>query len=402
MEKRRGIMLSERIADGINRSSWIRAMFEEGEKLRAIHGSENVFDFSLGNPDVEPPKAVNDAFKKYVMEEPPGLHRYMSNAGFLDVRSAVAAHLQKESGVPLKADHIIMTCGAAGGLNVVLRAILNPDDEVIILAPFFAEYLFYIDNHGGKSVIVNTSPESFQPDPVELAKHITPKTKAVILNSPNNPTGVVYSKESLQKMSELLTAKEKEFGKPIFFLLYEPYNKLVYDGTVVPQILQIFRNSFVINSYSKSLSLPGERIGFIAVNPEIENCNMLIGGLIFCNRTLGFVNAPALAQKVIAESLDANADVGLYKEKRDLLYNHLTKIGFSCIKPEGAFYLFPKALIPDDVKFVEAAQKYNILLTPGRGFGWPGYVRIAYCVSLNMIERSLPAFDALVAEIKGK
>ena len=393
-------MLSEKIVAGINNSSWIRAMFEEGEKLRAIHGSENVYDFTLGNPETEPPGSVKDAFKKLIMDDTPGIHRYMTNAGYPDVRSAVASHLQKESGAPLTADHIIMTCGAAGGLNVVLKAILNPGDEVIVLAPFFAEYLFYIDNHGGKPVIVNTSAEDFQPDPQTIADNITSRTRAVIINSPNNPTGVLYSEKSLRQISGVIQAKEKEYGHPVYVLSDEPYNKLIYSGETLPQILQIFKNSFVINSFSKSLSLPGERIGFIAVNPAAEYCNQLVGGLIFCNRTLGFVNAPAMAQKAIAGSLGDSADIEEYRIKRDLLYNHLIKLGFSCIKPDGAFYLFPKSPIPDDVEFTAMAQKYNLLIVPGKGFGWPGHVRLAFCISREVIERSLPAFEALAAECK--
>ncbi len=395
-------MLSEKIAANLNRSSWIRAMFEEGEKLRAIHGDDKVFDFTLGNPDTEPPESVKNALKKLAMGDMPGIHRYMNNAGFIDVREAIAAQLQKESGVPLTSEHIVMTCGAAGGLNVVLKTILNPEDEVIVLAPYFVEYLFYIDNHGGVPVIVNTSPADFQPDPQELEAHITPRTKAVIINSPNNPTGVVYSEQSLRRMADVLEAKEKEFGNTIYVLSDEPYNKLVYEGIALPQVLQIFKNSFVINSFSKSLSLPGERIGFIAVSPGLEYCNRIMDGLIFCNRTLGFVNAPAMIQKVIAGSLGEAAAVNHYREKRDILYNHLIDLGFSCIKPEGAFYLFPKALIPDDVEFAGIAQKYNLLLVPGKGFGWPGYFRLAYCVSLKTIEGSLPAFEALATEMRSK
>jgi len=391
-------MLSQKIADNLKRSSWIRAMFEEGEKLRAIHGSDKVFDFTLGNPDTEPPDSIKNTFKKLVLDDVPGIHRYMNNAGFDDVREAVAEQLQRESGVSLAAGNIVMTCGAAGGLNVVLKTILDPDDEVIVLAPYFVEYLFYIDNHGGKPVIVNTSPENFQPDPRELDAHISPRTKAIIINSPNNPTGVVYREEVLQSMASVLEAKEKKYGRAIYVLSDEPYNKLVYDGARLPQVLKIFKNSFVINSFSKSLSLPGERIGFIAANPAMEDCSRLVDGLIFSNRILGFVNAPSMIQKVVAGSLNEAAPVDQYRKKRDILFEHLVKLGFSCIKPEGAFYLFPKALIPDDVEFARIAQKYNLLLVPGQGFGWPGYFRLAYCVSLQTIENSLPAFEALAKE----
>ena len=335
-------MLSEKIAANLNHSSWIREMFEEGEKLRAIHGSDKVFDFTLGNPDTEPPISIKNTFKKLILNDVPGIHRYMNNAGFTDVREAVAWQLQMESGVSLKPDHIVMTCGAAGGLNVVLKTILNPGDEVIVLAPYFVEYLFYIDNHGGRPVIVNTSPADFQPDPQELAAHVSPRTKAVIINSPNNPTGVVYSEQVLQNMATILTAKEKEYGSTIYVLSDEPYNKIIYNGVKLPQVLKIFKNSFVINSFSKSLSLPGERIGFIAINPAMENCSQLFDGLVFCNRILGFVNAPSIIQKVVAESLSEEAPVDKYREKRDILYNHLIKLGFTCIKPEGAFICFPK------------------------------------------------------------
>jgi len=375
-------------------------MFEEGEKLRAIHGSDKVFDFTLGNPDTEPPESIKETFKRLIVDDPPGIHRYMNNAGFADVRGAVAGHLQKESGAPLDAGHIVMTCGAAGGLNVVLKTILDPGDEVIVLAPYFVEYLFYIDNHGGEPVIVNTSPENFQPDLRELDKHISPRTRAIILNSPNNPSGVVYGEQVLKEMADLLTAKEKEHGITIYVLSDEPYNKLVYDSIEVPQVLKIFRNSFVINSFSKSLSLPGERIGYIAANPAMDYCNQLIDGLIFCNRILGFVNAPSTIQKVVAGSLGEPAPVDKYLEKRDILYNHLLNLGFTCIKPQGAFYLFPRALISDDEAFARAAQKHNILIVPGKGFGWPGYFRLAYCVSLKTVEDSLPAFEALAEEFR--
>ncbi len=394
-------MLSEKIAENLSRSSWIRAMFEEGEKLRAIHGADKVYDFTLGNPDTEPPASIREAYQELVNNPKPGMHRYMNNAGYLDVREAVARQLGKESGVELGPDHIVMTCGAAGGLNVVLKAILNPGDEVIILAPYFVEYMFYIDNHAGKTVVVNTSAETFQPDAEQIAAAVTPKTKAIIINSPNNPTGVVYSKESLQRMADALAEKEKEFNSNIYVISDEPYSKIFYDDSPPPQILNIFKNSFVISSFSKSLSLPGERIGYIVTNPAIEDCAQLVDGLVFCNRTLGFVNAPALAQKAIAASLHEDANVELYREKKDALYNHLVKLGFDCIKPEGAFYLFPKALIPDDVEFAKIALKYNLLIVPGKGFGWPGCFRLAYCISMKTIQNSFPAFEALVAEIKG-
>lgn len=391
-------MLSKKIVANLSKASWIRAMFEEGEKLRKLHGAENVFDFTLGNPDPEPPKMVKDTLKKLVSEDLPGLHRYMNNAGFLDVREKIAATIEKESTVPVSSKNIIMTCGAAGGLNVVLKTILNPAEEVIIFAPYFVEYKFYIDNHNGIPIVLPTNPENFEPNLEELEKNINSKTKAIIINSPNNPTGAVYSKELLEKMNLIIQKKENEFNSSIFVLSDEPYTKLIYDDIEIPSILKVFKNSIIVTSYSKSLSLPGERIGYIAVNPNIENIDLFISGLAFANRTLGFVNAPALFQKVIAESLNSTTDISIYKNRRDKLYTMLTKLGFSCNKPNGAFYLFPKSPIPDDLEFVKQALKYNILLVPGSGFECPGYFRISYCVSDETIENSFSAFEKLAAD----
>jgi aspartate aminotransferase len=391
-------MFSQKIIDNFNKSSWIRAMFEEGEKLRKIYGNDKVYDFSLGNPEIEPPAAIKKTLKKLVLEDSPGKHRYMSNAGYADVRSKVASYVNKTHKVSLAPENIVMTCGAAGGLNVVLKTLLNPGEEVIVFSPFFVEYLTYIDNHGGVPVIVPTNPGNFEPDSDTISKYITPKTKAVIINSPNNPTGVIYSENLLRQMAKVLEAKEREFNSTIFVISDEPYVRIVYDNAVVPSILQVFKNSLVVNSFSKSLALPGERIGYIAANSAIKDVNLLINGMVYCNRILGYVNAPALFQKVVAENLDESIDIEWYKERRDILYNHLVDIGFDCIKPQGAFYLFPKALIEDDVEFVRQAVKYNLLLVPGKGFGCPGYFRIAYCVSLDTVKNSLPAFEALVKE----
>jgi len=322
----------------------------------------------------------------------------MSNSGYGDVRARVAAYLQKEQGVPVSADNIVMSCGAAGGLNVVLKTLLNPGEEVIVFAPFFVEYLYYIDNHGGVPVISATNPETFEPDIDALKKAITPRTKAMIINTPKNPTGVIYSRETLEKMAALIGEMEKAFGTTIFVISDEPYTKIVYDGATVPGIFGIFKNSIIVNSFSKSHAVPGERIGYIAVNGSIKDADMLVNGLVFCNRTLGFVNAPAVFQKVIAESLEETVDIGWYKERRDLLYNNLTRLGFSCIKPQGAFYLFPKSPIENDVEFVKSAVKYNLLLVPGSGFGCPGYFRLSYCIDINTIKNSLPAFEKLARE----
>jgi len=392
-------MFSEKIVNDLKKSSGIRAMFEEGEKLRKIYGPENVFDFSLGNPDPEPPEAVKKTIRDLANASVSGdLHKYMPNAGFVDVREKIAQYINKESGVSISAKNILMTCGAAGGLNVALKSLLNPEEEVIVFSPFFVEYLFYIGNHGGKGVIVPVNNETFEPDVAAFEAAITPKTKAIIINSPNNPTGVVYSKEILKKLAQVIDKKQKEFNSTIFVLSDEPYTKIVYDGVVVPSVMKIFKNSLVITSFSKTLSLPGERIGYIAVNPEADNADMLMDCLIFCNRILGFVNAPSMFQRVIADNLDTIVDNDIYKERRDMLYNHLTKLGFSCIKPQGAFYLFPKTPIPDDVEFKNIAMKYNILVVPGSNFYCPGYVRLSYCVSTKLIENSLPAFEKLAKE----
>lgn len=391
-------MLSTKIKENLGKSSFIRAMFEEGEKLRKLYGADKVFDFSIGNPDIEPPEIVKEALKKAVMDDRPKLHGYMSNAGFADVRASIAARLAKETDASVSFENIVMTCGAGGALNVVLKTLLNPGDEVIVLSPYFVEYLFYIDNHGGKSVIVQTDPATFQPDPNKIYEAISQKTKAIIINSPHNPTGVVYSEAVLKKMAEKLTAREKEFGTSICVISDEPYGKIVYDNVKVPPVFNIFKNSIVVDSFSKSLSLPGERIGYIAANPIIENVQLLMDGLIFANRTLGYVNAPALFQRILPESLNAVVEVEEYKKRRDLLYDNLLISGYECIKPEGAFYLFPKSLIPDDAEFCRRAMKYNLVIVPGKGFGCPGHFRIAYCVNINIIKNSLPAFEALAKE----
>lgn len=393
-------MFSKKVIKNLGNASWIRSMFEEGERLRKIHGSDKVFDFSLGNPDVQPPIKVKEVLLRLIQGQD-DLHKYMNNAGFLDVRQKIADKISLETNIQISASNVVMSCGAAGGLNVVLKTLLNPGEEVIVFSPFFAEYNFYIENHLGVPVHVPTTLGSFQPDLEFLKSKISENTKAIIINSPNNPSGTIYPEDCLRKISALIEDMEKKFGTNIFTLSDEPYNKIVYDNAKVPSILNIFKNSILINSFSKSLSLPGERIGYIVANPAIEKCDVLMSGLIFCNRTLGYVNAPALFQKVIAEVLDEKVNINEYQKRRDLLYHHLINLGFSCVKPEGAFYLFPKALIDDDIEFVKRALKYNLLLVPGKGFGCPGYFRIAYCVSMKTIEHSLTAFTALANEFKG-
>lgn len=391
-------MFSEKIVSNLQNSSWIRAMFEEGTRLAKIHGADKVYDFSLGNPFDEPPQKVIEAMKKYVSGEIKGVHRYMSNAGYPEVRAKIAQSLQQESGIELSSDNIVMTVGAAGGLNVVLKSILNPGEEVIILAPYFMEYNNYVDNHGGKVVIVPPDTSTFEPDLNALEQRITAKTKAMIINTPNNPTGVVYSTEILNHLAEILTRKEKEYGTSIYVLSDQPYAEIIFDSVKMPSLLSIFANGIIVNSFSKSLGLAGERIGYIAASSRIKDVDVLINALGFCNRTLGFVNAPGLFQKVVGDSLDAKVDIEDYREKRDYLYENLTRIGFECVKPQGAFYLFPKALIDDDVKFVKSAVNYNVLLVPGSGFSCPGFFRISYCVSMNTIVNSIPAFEKLAKE----
>lgn len=393
-------MISKEIQENLKNASWIRRMFVEGAKMKEEFGDDKVYDFSLGNPYFEPPKSVIDKLKEVVNSDEPGIHRYMDNSGFKDVRQKVANSVNKDIIDPIAFNHVLMTVGAAGGINVVLRTILDFGQEVVIIAPYFAEYIFYIKNHNGIPVIVKSDESTFEPNLDLFESKITGKTRAVIINSPNNPTGVIYSETILKDMAKIIAKKEAQYGHNIYVLSDEPYKALVYDGIKVPNIHNIFKNSMIINSYSKSLGLAGERIGFIAVNSKIEDSELLMSGLAFANRTLGFVNAPALWQKVTADSIDETVDISEYQKRRDILIEHLEKIGFEMVKPNGAFYLFPKAMMEDDVAFVMEAKKHNLLLVPGSGFGYPGYFRISYCVDLAMIERSLPAFTALAESFK--
>lgn len=389
--------IAGKIEKYLSASSWIRKMFEEGEKLRRIHGADKVYDFTIGNPSVEPPAAFREELLRLAQNPQPGMHRYMSNAGYTETRQAVAEVLAEESGLPVTADHIVMTCGAGGALNVVLKTLLNPGEEVIIPTPYFVEYRFYIDNHGGTFREVPTR-EDFQLDPEAVAAAVGPNTRAVLINSPNNPTGAVYPAESLAELARLLEQKEKEFNTTIYVISDEPYAKIVYDGHTVPRIFKYLKNSIVVTSHSKDLALPGERIGYIAVSPRIEDVDLVLEGLVFCNRTLGFVNAPALAQRLVAPLQRESVDIDEYREKRDVLYNHLVELGFEVVKPMGAFYFFPRCPIDDDVEFVQRAQKYNLLLVPGSGFGKAGYFRLSYCVDMQIIRNSLPAFSELARE----
>lgn len=389
-------MISNKMKSLVNNSSTIRAMFEEGKKLSDIYGEENVFDYSIGNPNVEPPENIKTIISDILNKEKPNLvHGYMNNSGYEDVRDDISSFLNKKNDLNLTRNNIVMTCGAAGGLNIILKSILNPGEEVITFAPFFGEYKNYTENFNGKLVIVPTNIDTFEPDLDELSKVINSKTKAIIINNPNNPTGVIYSKEAIQKLADLLKEKQRELNSSIYLISDEPYREIVYDDVEVPCLLKYYDNTFIGYSYSKSLSLPGERIGYVVVNPSMTDCDEMMAALNIANRILGFVNAPSLFQRVIARSLGSEVDVNIYKRNRDLLYNHLIKLGFTCIKPEGAFYLFPRTPIEDDKKFCQDAKQFNLLLVPGSTFGCPGHVRLSYCISYEKIEKSLEAFDKL-------
>ena len=391
--------VSRKIEGAITKSSWIRKMFEDGIRLKQQFGAENVFDFSLGNPNVPPPPELKKALLDVARDDRPGVHAYMPNAGFPETRAAVASKLSRDHGVNIAADHVIMTCGAAGALNVILKTILDPGDEVIIPAPFFVEYLSYVDHHGGVVKLVKSKGD-FSLDLWAVEEAITEKTKAVLINTPNNPTGRVYDEAAVRALASLLEDKGGKFGQAIHLISDEPYDKIVYDGMKVPSLLKAYRHSLIANSYSKTLSIPGERIGFIAVNPEIDSLDLLLGGLVMCNRTLGFVNAPAFIQRVLPKVLDVEVNVAEYQKKRDLLCDGLAACGYEFTKPEGAFYLFPKSPIADDVEFVRALQKKNILTVPGSGFGAPGYFRIAYCVDDKTIVNSLKGFGEVIREFR--
>ena len=391
-------MISNKMKSLVSNSSIIRAMFEEGKRLSEIYGEENVFDYSIGNPNVDPPESIKKIISEILNEETPNLvHGYMNNSGYEDVRDAISTFLNKKNDLNLSLNNIVMTCGAAGGLNIILKSILNPDDEVITFSPYFGEYNNYVQNFNGKLIISPTDTENFEPDLKALSEVITFKTKALILNNPNNPTGVVYSKEVIQNLANLLSEKQKELNTTIYLISDEPYREIVYDDIEVPCLLKYYDNTFIGYSYSKSLSLPGERIGYVVVNTSMNGFEEMTSALNIANRILGFVNAPSLFQRVIAKSLGSEVDVSIYKKNRDLLYNHLISLGFTCVKPQGAFYLFPKSPIEDDKKFCADAKQFNLLLVPGSAFGCPGHFRLAYCISYETIKNSLQAFDKLAA-----
>jgi aspartate aminotransferase len=394
-------MISEKMQKLASNNSVIRAMFEEGKVMAAKYGAENVYDFSLGNPSVPAPAAVKAAALDILNNEDSLMvHGYMSNAGYEDVRETVAQSLNRRFGTKFGAANILMTVGAAGGLNVILKTLLNPGDEVVAFAPYFAEYGNYVANYDGELVVVPPDYETFQPNLAAFADLLTPKTKAVIVNNPNNPTGVVYSAKTIRAMAAILEQKQQAFGTSIYIISDEPYRELAYDGVEVPWLTNFYKNTVVGYSWSKSLSLPGERIGYLVLPSELDDFETIAAAASIATRVMGFVNAPSLLQRVVARCVDEKTDVAAYDRNREALYNGLKDLGFTCIKPEGAFYLFVKSPVADEKEFVNKAKEYRLLLVPGSSFAGPGYVRIAYCVSYDTIVNSMPSFRQL-AEFYG-
>lgn len=393
-------MIAKKMIDLVENSSVIRAMFEEGSRLAAIHGKENVYDFSIGNPNVPAPNAVKDSIIEVLnTEDSISIHGYMSsNAGYMEVRETVADSLNRRFDTKFAGNNIIMTVGAAGGLNIILKTLLNPGDEVIVFAPYFGEYRSYVANYDGVLVTISPNTEDFQPKMEEFRAKITEKTKAVIVNTPNNPTGVVYSEDTIKKLASILEEKQKELGTDIYLISDEPYRELVYEGVEVPYLTKYYKNTIIGYSFSKSLSLPGERIGYLVIPDEVTDSAQVISGATVANRILGFVNAPSLIQRVVAKCIDEKADVTYYDRNREALYKGMLDCGFACIKPQGAFYLFVKSPIANEKEFCEAAKKYNLLIVPGSSFGCPGYVRMSYCVAYETIINSLPKFKELAKE----
>ena len=381
--------ISARIRTAMQNSSWIRRMFEEGAELKARLGAGQVFDFTLGNPDLEPPLRVKEELVKAAADPRPGLHSYMPNAGLLNTRQALADLLSRHHHLEFKAQDLILTCGAAGGLNVVLKALLDPGDEVLILAPYFPEYFFYADNHGGVARVVETD-ENFEIDLYRLGEALSPRTRAVIINSPNNPTGQMYDAATLKELGRFLAHHAGRHGRPVYLVADEPYRHLVYDSNEVPSVFAAYANTLLVTSFSKDLSIPGERLGYIAVSPKATGRGELEGAMVLANRILGFVNAPALMQRVVASLTDVTLDITPYARRRDLFCDLLAGAGYKFLKPKGAFYLFPRAPGGDDLSFVAALKEENILAVPGRGFGRAGYFRLAFCVPEKTIQDAAP------------
>jgi aspartate aminotransferase len=392
--------VAKKIAESSCRSSWIREMFEEGARLGQIYGCDNVFDFSIGNPNLEPPEEFQRVMRELVADRTPGVHGYMSNAGYPETRAAVAAYLSTDQGVELQGGHIVMTCGAGGALNVMLKAILDPGDEVIVSLPYFVEYAPYVDNHGGVLRPVPSSAD-FDLDIDAIAAAIGPRTRAVLINSPHNPTGRVYPAESVAALGDLLRRASIDLGRVVYLVSDEPYRRIVYDGLRVPPVMAAYENTMIGSSYSKELSLSGERIGYAAANPAIPGIDALMEGLIVANRILGFVNAPALMQRAVTRLQGVSVDITPYQRNRDVLHKALAEAGFEVFKPQGAFYLFPKSPIGDDVAFCKELQQHLVLVVPGSGFGLSGYFRMAYCVAPEVVDGALPALRKVGAKYFG-
>lgn len=392
-------MIAEKMKPYLQNNSAIRAMFEEGKKMAAIYGADHVYDFSLGNPNVPAPAQIKDAVIRILNEEDPVfVHGYMSNAGYPHVRKKIADNLNLRFGTAFREENLIMTVGAGSGLNVCLKTLLDPGDEVIVFAPYFVEYGSYIRNYDGVLVKVDPDIPGFQLNLDDFEKKITAKTKAVIINNPHNPTGVVYAEATIQKLAAIMSRKQKEYGHALYLISDEPYRELAFDGVSVPFITKYYDNTLVVYSYSKSLSLPGERIGYVIIPDEVEDSENTIAAATIANRIGGCVNAPSLMQLAVAECVDAEVDLGYYDRNRKALYEGLTRFGFNCVKPEGAFYLWMKSPVEDEKQFIETAKNYHILMVPGSSFACPGYVRLAYCVSYEKILSAMPAFEMLAKE----
>ena len=390
--------IGSRVRQHMVESSWIRRMFEIGLEMREKRGADNVFDLSLGNPVMEPPPEFRRELRRFAEQPVPGMHRYMSNAGYAETREAVARQLAKETGLAYCASDVMMSVGAGGGINVAIHALADQGDEVIVFKPYFGEYIFYAYNHYAEPVVVSCDRE-FVPDMAELEHRLTPRTKAVLLNSPNNPSGVVYSPKFLEQLTSLLERKEREYGTEIFIISDEPYRKLVYNGAEYPFPQQLYQHTITVNSHSKDLGLPGERIGYVAVHPEYTGGQELMDALVFCNRVMGFVNAPALMQHVVRAIQGVTIDIGDYQRKRDFLHGQLTSMGYRAFKPQGAFYTFPESPVADELALVDALQRHGVLVVPGRGFGMPGYFRISFCVEQRVLEGAMNGFRAVAREL---
>lgn len=391
--------IADRVKKGMASGSVIRKLFEEGLALKKIHGDDKIFDLTLGNPMIEPPEAFNVELKKLVENPWVGMHRYMENAGYSDTRSAVAEHLAQETGINFTGSDVVMTCGAAGAINLAFKTLLNPGEEVIAFGPFFFEYSNYADNHGGFCSVLPFD-EDFAPDFEALEAGITARTRAIVINSPNNPTGTVYSEKVLKQLAGVTARKSAQFKNRIYIVSDDVYSRLYYGKGKCPRMVNYYPHTLVATSYSKELSLPGERIGYAAVHPECEDAKDIINGMIYANRVLGFVNAPALMQNVIRRLQNASVNIEIYRRKRDLLYDNLTKMGYSMVKPEGAFYMFPKSPIKDEIAFINELKNLMVLAVPGSAFRAPGYFRICFCLDDSTLEGSLPGLQKAIEKYR--